>query len=128
MTRIRYTPGLPDEVRSAVAPHLERWAFLIPSWCHELNVIYEYRRADLTVLPNFISCLPDRRARDVVHELLHIIIEPMQRVAKDLRERLVAECPPLGAWSSEAIRFADESVTVDLTEMVLSLAASERIA
>lgn len=130
---IRYAAGVIPEVRAAIEPHLSRWAFLIPAWCHEVNVVwndddtdgalsvrvhYEYRRADLNVLPNFLSC-PDRRERNVIHELLHIITEPMANCMRDMRDSLVKANPDLEKWADEQIRFGTESVTCDLTALLV---------
>lgn len=134
MKRIRITPGLPVEVFDAINPHLQRWALLVPSWCREVNILwddaddngalcikvhYEYRRADLTVLPNFLSMSePGRREVAVIHELLHIVTEPMINTARDLRDTLVKAHPEMETWADEMIRHSNESVTCDLTEMV----------
>jgi hypothetical protein len=132
-SKIRFTPGISDEVRAAVEPHLMKWAFLIPAWCHEVNVTwrdddpagalnivvhYEYRRADINVLPNFLSC-PERRERNVVHELLHIITEPMRNTARDLRDVVAKGHPDVLGWADEMIRHSDESITCDLAALVL---------
>lgn len=131
-SRIRFTPGTSDEVRAAIEPHLLKWAFLIPSWCHEVNVTwrddhtngalnivvhYEYRRADLTICPNFMS-IPLRRERCVVHELLHIITQPIVNTANDIRDVLEKDSPRLAEWATEMIRHSDESVTCDLTAIL----------
>lgn len=136
--RIRYSPGLPDEVWAAVAPHLERWALLAPAWCRYLNVIwgeeeisnalsitahYEYRRASLYIHANFLSC-PDRREENIVHELSHLVTEPMYNTMRDLKMALVAKCPDLQAWATEAIRYAIESTTCDLTDTLMRAAGA----
>lgn len=131
--KIRFTPGISDEVRAAVEPHLVKWAFLIAGWCHEVNVTwkdddpngclnivvhYEYRRADINVLPNFLS-IPHRREQNVVHELLHIVTEPMQNTARDLRDVVGKQHPDVLAWAEEMIRHSTESVTCDLATLVM---------
>ncbi len=131
-TKIRYAESVIPEVRSAIEPHLLKWEFLIPAWCHEVNVTwqdddangalstvvhYEYRRVDLNILPNFLSC-EDRRERNVVHELLHIVTEPLQNTCKDMRDALVKQVPELEGWATEMIRHSDECVTCDLAAIL----------
>jgi hypothetical protein len=133
MEKIYFTAGISDEVRTAVEPHLKKWAWLIPAWCHEVNVTwrdddtngalnvdvhYEYRRADIQVLPNFLSCV-ERREANVVHELLHIVTHPLVNTARDIRDRLDKANPTLADWANEMIRHSDESVTCDLTALVM---------
>jgi hypothetical protein len=136
--RIRYSPGMPDEVRIAVAPHVERWAFLAPAWCRYINVVwgdeetsnalsvtahYEYRRATLYIHPNFLTC-PDRREENIVHELSHLLTEPMYNTMRDLKAALVDKVPELQAWATEAIRYAVESTTCDLTDTLMRAASA----
>lgn len=130
---ISYRPGLPMEVRITVEPHLKKWAHVVPSWCHELNVLwdddntnaaasvtvhYEYRRADLKIFPNFLTC-NDRRESNILHELLHIMTEPMYNTMKDLKATVADKHPELKAWAEENMRMAIESVTCDLTAALL---------
>lgn len=131
--KIRFAPSVSPEVRNAIEPHIVRWAFLVPAWCQEVDVhwddgdsggslrmdtSYEYRRADLFVLPNFLSCEPDHRETDVVHELLHIVTAPIDRVAQDFRDVLVKDNKSLKPFADEMIRRAIESVTCDLTQLI----------
>lgn len=134
MAEITYTAGISTEVRAAIEPHLAKWAHIIPAWCHEVTVTWEddeldgalditvhseYRRADLRVLPNFLSCV-ERREQAVVHELLHIMTEPMRNVARDLRDVVARDHPALKEWAEEVIRHSNESVTCDLTALVMA--------
>lgn len=128
--KIAFTPGMSDEVRAAIEPHLRKWGFLIPGWCRELNVTwkddddrgalnilvhYEYRRADMNVLANFMS-ITHRREQNVVHELLHIVTAPLCNTMQDFRNALKPELVP---WADEMIRHSSESVTCDLQAMTM---------
>jgi len=134
-----YTPGLPAEARAAIEPHLVQWAFLIPAWCHRVNVVwtdddangalkvqvhYEYRRADLHVLPNFLSATAHREEQ-VIHELLHIATEPMRNTCHDLRDALVAQIPALAGWADELMRHSEESVVCDLAAAIVRARVGE---
>lgn len=134
MTVIDYRPGIPPEVRGAIEPLLTCWQGVLPSWCHTLNVIwseadtgalsirtqYEYRRATLTVYPNFITC-PDKRERDVIHELMHVLLEPLANVMTDMRDELAEKCPDVKRWAEEAARYGEESAVCDLAAAFLRL-------
>jgi hypothetical protein len=130
---ISYRPGLPMEVRIAVEEHLTKWAHVVPAWCLELNVIwdddntsaaasmtvhYEYRRSDLKIFPNFLTCA-DLRERNILHELLHIVTEPMYNTMKDLKGVVADKHPEMKAWAEENMRMAVEMVTCDLTAALL---------
>lgn len=133
MTRVRYTTDVPAEVRSAIEPHLERWAFLIPAWCRELcvrwddddpdsavriKVRYEYREADMYVCAVFLSESTEREIT-VVHELSHLSLAPLTAVVVGLRNALVAETPDVETWADEMIRQGEEATVCDLTRLVM---------
>jgi hypothetical protein len=134
LSKLRFSPNVAPEVREAIEPHLVKWAFLIPGWCHELNVawndrdtehgalsisvFYEYRNADLDVHANFLT-QPAHREQSVVHELLHLSLAPITQVAETLRDALVAEVSALEPWATEMIRQGEESTTCDLTRLVV---------
>lgn len=136
--KLRFTPGVPDEVREAIEPHLLGWAFLIPGWCHELvvkwddddtgsalavEVFYEYRNADLIVLPNFLSRADDREQR-VVHELQHLSVAPLVAVAQAMRDALVGQVPDVKEWADELLRQGEEATVCDITAFVLERLAA----
>jgi hypothetical protein len=133
LERIRFSPNVASEVRAAIEPHLVKWAFLIPAWCHELTVkwddddtssalcvkvFYEYRSADLIVLPNFLTS-PAARERDVVHELLHLSLAPLTIVCEAMRDALVKQAPDVEEWANEMLRHGEEATTCDLTELAV---------
>lgn len=131
--KLRFSRMLSPEVRDAVEPHLTKWAFLIPGWCHEINVIwndgdgdgalsinvyYEYRNADLAVLANFLT-KPEYREGHVVHELLHLSLAPLTQTAQALRDALAEKVPDVEPWATEQIRQGEEATTCDLAALVL---------
>lgn len=132
--KIRFASKMSDEVRSAIEPHLARWAFLIPGWCHELTVkwddndtsaalcievYYEYRNADLVVLPNFLSHA-EYRETQVVHELMHLAVAPLTKAAESTRDALVEQVPDVEEWAAESLRQGEEATVCDLTAFVLA--------
>jgi hypothetical protein len=131
--RIRFRADLPEEARAAIEPYLAKWAVLIPGWCHGVDIHwddedtegglrvsthYEYREADIYVLPNFLSNT-EHRERHVVHELVHLSLAPLTKVAQAMRDALVRKSPVLEEWANEQLRHGEEATTCDLTEMVL---------
>jgi hypothetical protein len=132
--RFRFRPNTPNEVVGAIASHLERWAFLVPAWCREVNIVwndreadtgalsvavyYEYRNADIEVLPNFLTN-SEGRERHVVHELIHLSLSPLTTTAEAMRDALVKKVPDVEDWATEMIRQGEESVTCDLAALML---------
>jgi hypothetical protein len=138
MNKIHFAPDTSEEVRAAIEPHLLKWSFLIPAWCSEVNVTwrdddldgalsvivhYEYRRADISVLPNFLSS-PHRRERNVVHELLHIVLGPMLNTERDLRNALGKDRPDVHSWAEEMIRHSNDDTPVARGRVALWLLIS----
>lgn len=131
--KIRFSPRVPAEVRATIEPLLVKWAFLIPGWCHaidvqwddddtdgalRISVHYEYRDADLFVIPNFLTGV-DHRDRHVVHELMHVFTAPLTAVAQALRDALVHKVPELEEWANEQLRQGEEATVCDLTALVM---------
>lgn len=138
--KIRFSRMLSPEVRSVIEPHLAKWAFLIPGWCHEvtiiwddddddgalrINVFYEYRTADIAVLANFMT-KPEYREGHVVHELLHLSLAPLTQTAQALRDALTKKIPDVEDWATEMIRQGEEASTCDLTALVIGQLAIVR--
>lgn len=132
-SKLQFGPSVATEVRSAIEPLLVRWAFLIPNWCHEIDirwddenpdgalrieVYYEYRDADLFILPNFLTT-PENRERQLVHELFHLSLAPLTKVAEAMRDALVKKAPDVEEWANEMLRQGEEATTCDLTELAL---------
>ena len=135
--RIHYTKEVPDEVRAIFSPLLTRWGFLVPTWCHSIDIHwddqddsgalrvgthYEYREADIYVLANFLTT-PENREQQVVHELMHLSLAPLTKVAESLRDALVKKAPDVEEWANEQFRQGEEATVCDLTALVM-----ERIA
>ena len=134
MPVVEYAPGVPHEVRQALEPHLVKWSFLLPAWCHVLQVIwgeehpqgalemvahYEYRSAELWVYSNYLT-REDVREEKIIHELLHVSTAPMDLQMRQLRDALVRLCPDLEQWATENIRSSVESVVSDLARSLLT--------
>lgn len=91
VTRVTFTPSVPREVQQAMRLSLHRWLWLVPSWCHELRVVWdtgldcpaamqaqdEYRYAEIIMGPTWLDEDDDERESVVRHELAHLLIAPM---------------------------------------------------
>lgn len=136
MTRIRFTTGTPAEARSAIEPYLSKWLGLVPTWCHELVIswkdddtdgalsvvpLYDYRRAEIDVLPNFLTSPEECREQDSVHELMHVPLAPLMAVVEGLRDALVKQAPEMETWANEMIRQGEEATVCDLTQLVMGI-------
>jgi len=134
MIQIDFDRNLPPETREAIAPLLERWIHLAPTWCHTIyvdfsgddergtclstNVRAEYRNATVFVHPNWLLGLPHEREREVVHEILHLALHPMAVLLHDLLERLVDDESVFHGWVLEEWRRKIEEAVSDLTHAV----------
>lgn len=100
MSEIVFDATVPPELRSALQPLLDEFKYLVPTWCHTVNisnsteakeeelacaqVLPEYRQAFICFSPLWIEAREDLRRDAVLHEILHISIEPMRQVLIDL--------------------------------------------
>jgi hypothetical protein len=131
-TRFWIDGSLATEIRGAIEPLLLKHAEKIPRWCGRVSVywnesatfaaatttFYDYRRAELTIGPNFIS-LHQRRELNIVHELMHLYTEPLANAAKDARDALKKTNEAAAEIVTEAIRHAGEQTVVDLTDLLI---------
>lgn len=141
MTQIPYQPTvtwlepMPPEVRAAVEPLLECYLALVPTWCHDLLVAWddsdhenlatccaraEYRWARITLCASWLRQTPAAREDAIVHELTHVLTEPIQNHVRDLLEVIKEKFPDVHKWADEQRRYANESVTQDLTRILLA--------
>ena len=130
MTRIDWSPSVPMEVAGALAPILERWLFVVPSWCHVLRVVWdsglgehpaevaaqaEYRYAEVTFGPTWLNEDAGSREDQVVHELCHLLVVPISDFVDDAMEADAGG----DAFKVEQWRRANESTVQDLTRAFL---------
>lgn len=136
MVRVLYSDNVPVEITAALQPLLEKWSWIVPSICHEIEVFFdaepedagnmmavalstEYRRATLFVYGAWLKERKVDRERCVVHELCHVATAQLAECADDMVERFGAEDPKLKAVLLEQVRRACEGVVVDLTQSLL---------
>lgn len=136
---------MPDAVRDVLVPILEKHHDLIPKWCEFVEffwaesppdyllpgesiaastlAFYDYLNARIDIYPNFLT-RGDLREMLVVHELLHLQLEPFANTVKDLRDFLIEHHPEMKKHFNEIIRHAEERTTSSLAHWIVW---SERI-
>lgn len=126
---------LPNAVRFALVPLLEKHHDKIPAWCERVEFFweeespdegtpiaattypsYDYLKARIVVYPNFVT-RADLAEALLVHELLHIQLEPLANAVKDLRDFVAQQHPELKELFTEIIRHAEERTVSSLTTL-----------
>lgn len=107
--------GVPDELRQAASPLIERYALVLPDWVRLLRVRYNdedaenyavvtseptYRRITLTLGIAWLSGDPEEREWLIAHELAHPHYARLEQAWEELMEDL-----PKRARASAARRF-----------------------
>lgn len=134
--KVLYTDSVPPEVRDLLAPLFERWLWIAPAWCHEIEVSWhepeedesdailaiwpsvEYRRGEIAVFPKWLSETKRSRERAVVHELVHLLVAPMTEFYDDVLDRLTGRQAKLAEYVKAQHAKAFESVVVDMTRVL----------
>ncbi len=137
MTEIVYRGEWPDDVKRTVEFFLEPYVDLIPGWCRilyvrfesidadsmvSIRVCYENRWATMRVSPDWLEELPDDRSRALIHEIVHIHVQPMRTVFVDVTAGMDEQLKEF-AW--ERFREAWEGATEDLTWAFFSTQADK---
>jgi hypothetical protein len=123
----------PPEIRAAVEPYLTRWIALLPTWCQRFEVRYEAdmdatmamhvnhrnRWAQLRVTGQWLDEPDGERENAVVHELLHVGLEPCFAAARRIMEDLTQERDTTRALADSMLTDALECTVEDLARAVL---------
>lgn len=133
--KITWDVGVPDEVRASVEPLLADGLRLVPRWVADLAVEWvsdgeelasmstqvEYRRATLTIHPNFLAQALPERQQVLRHEMLHLVTQPIVDVLADLIDACKVD-KKMEAWAIEQSRRAKEGLVCDLEILLRTLA------
>lgn len=138
--RVRLQDEVPDSVRAEAEKYFPLIDRLAPQWCSRVwvrwkavcvndeeckacaVVMYEYRYAVITLHAKWLDYPEDDRRETIVHETIHIYIQPLSGYAHHLIVELVGEDNvTLTAITKEHCREYQESVVQDLALMVLRL-------
>lgn len=139
MARVNWAPGLPPEIKAAVAPCLEEFQHMIPQWLSILTIQYhrtdgtahnttkeEYRNSHLTFEAAFLDQPKWKQREDILHEILHIVTDPLYTQAWNLKEALAAKTDVPKEYLAEQLRLSLERTITDLTTCVLNTMEIER--
>lgn len=99
---IRWEPDFPADLRSIAEPVLSECVWLIPSWCQEVIVRYnphidarmqsEISHRNRWLVLNFtgqwLNEPEDERVNTLVHELVHVCVEPFAIAANRVRDQI----------------------------------------
>lgn len=132
--RFEIEAELPTEFLPQLIPILQKIEKLIPTWCHEVFVVYshslgtgvaaeincryDYRRATLSLSPRFFD-EKNRQLIALVHELCHITQEPLWNVMVDIRTRLGELDKGNIEFVNELCRHAREQSVCDMTATMM---------
>lgn len=131
-TEITVFDDVPEEIARAVAPYVEKWAWLAPSWVRVLYVgnmtkasdgvvariesSYRYRRAAIYVTPLWLEESPEERERYLLHEMCHLFTRPADEwVQLTLRRLVPDDSAVLHRELADHFEEFIEGCTVDLT-------------
>ncbi len=135
MVRIHWAPELPPEIKTEVEPSIKEFAEIIPPWLNLLTIQYarddgtarnstkeEYRSSYITFGAGFLDQPKWKRRSDVLHELLHIVTDPLYTQAWSLKELAGGEEEkPKKDYLDEQLRLSLERTITDLTTCILKL-------
>lgn len=130
---ITYDPTMPDEIRKAVSPLVEKWAWLAPSWVRSLCVSNDaagehiarvesqvrYRRASVFVSPHWLEEGDEEREHYLVHELCHLFQSPLVDWVSRVIDRLADEGSQLAQELHDRLAEHCEGTTTDLARALL---------
>ena len=130
---------VPNEIREAINPHVDKWLPALPRWVANVTVVFvpededsslstvvrpEYRSLTLRVHPGWLNHRErDNRSADVLHEFLHAPLEMARDVFHNTVHAAVDDTDPLFSFVREEYRKALECGVNDLEDIVLRLTA-----
>jgi hypothetical protein len=135
MGKFHFDKSVPEVVRAEVARFLPAHEWLVPAWCHRVNIfwketdgegsdaevvtLHEYRYANLTFYGRWLAGTDEQKAQTVAHELIHVITNPLMRYVRELLEETLKEDEPkLYAHAEAHARRYYEGVVEDLARAV----------
>jgi hypothetical protein len=106
--RIAFFEDVPAEMREAIRPHVRRAAFTLPGWCEHLYLdwathdgdtgtaadtvcMFRYRWARVTVYSGWLRHGEYTRQRLLLHELVHVNIDPLYHGLKNMVDDLTPD-------------------------------------
>lgn len=132
MIDVTWREDFPPEVRSALEPMLERWGALLPTWCQDFIISYDgtrdaqmaatinYRNrwAILRVTGLWLDNPPAERENSLRHELVHILLEPMDSVMRRIIEDTIPKDTPLAELCDSVFTDGMEAAVEDMARAI----------
>lgn len=128
--RVAWDKNMPPEIITVLQPIIDEWLHIVPTWCHFLKISYVvddivaamatepmYRRAFLMIGGGWITHGRNGRIHSIVHELLHIVMEPTSGTLDKILKEYVTDDAAREVVEHEW-RKNYEGVTEDLTNML----------
>ena len=130
MSEVVYRGDWPKDVRATVETVLTPLFRLIPGWCRALYVrfeassedrdhcatitmSYDARFATMRIAPDWLEESDDDRLRALIHEIVHLHVQPMRTVFVDLCSNMI-EDQGVKDFAWERFKEAWEGSTEDL--------------
>jgi len=127
---VKYGNNLPKEMRSIFKKAIDKYSELVPTWCHVIYVKLEdvdedgspahiqvqerYREATITLSTAILSEEPKERIdRIILHEIIHILIDPLATVAQRVIAKTI-ENEKFKGWAEGQLEEKEEAVIQDL--------------
>lgn len=137
-----YSEQIPKEILPAIKETLNKYEFLVPNWMQYVKVSwngappdkgtsaqavadYSYRWGHIFVCPAFLSESDIERDDTLVHELIHLTLNPLQSFYEHLLKYLDAQPERVQNFMDEQFGEKLETVTVDLADIILKMTKGE---
>ena len=120
--------SVPSEVKDILLPILKKWFVILPTWCQDYEVRYIGEGEDLcTALTNFrnrwsvltvtgkwVAAHEEDREVGVIHELIHVNLEPLSAATRKLVGDLTPKDTPVRELADTMYSDGLEGSTEDL--------------
>ena len=131
-----WEPDFPEDVRAIAEPMLMRWLSLLPTWCQEfvvryvggeedatLKIVINHRNrwALLKITGLWLGNPEADREKAIVHELIHVGLEPLHKAADRIVEQYAEEGSSAHNLASVMLRDGLECSTDDLARSIVRL-------
>ena len=142
MLRVDWGVDLPRELRVALAPFVDRYLDLLPSWCHTLEVRletdpevdsdvtmaanYRYRVTTMRALPNFLLSSDLDREQTIVHEFAHVLGAPLVDYIDAVVALLKKKDPDTAEMFKALQESGEEASTEDIAQLLMRLTEDRR--
>ena len=135
--KVEWYHNVPAEVRQAVGPILKAWFPILPTWCQEFRVSYSpddentlsikvnhrNRWAVLIMTGRWLQEIPIERERALIHELVHVNMEPVAIASVRIIEDLTEKGTPLRELADSTYTEGLEGTVEDLARAFYRLQA-----